>query len=677
MTFIQFIRILLTNLKYMATVALVAGGVVFMLTRNEKKLFSSHTLLHTGLVSGYTIESNQGGKTDYNYTNNELQNLINLATSRDTQEELALTLLTRLIRKGSSDSTISGDNFQYLVNELPESEIKKIKEANTREQSIKIIYNNYQEGQGNPFYDILVSKNELVGIEHLQAEIQVEREDNSDMIRMRYKTIDAATCQLTLKLLTEIFVRNHRSIKENQTTSVLDFFEQSTSLAASELEKVESELLEFQEVNRIINYYEQTRFISGKKEDLDEKYNEELMNQVAADSALNQIEMQLKQYISIPGLNQEVDFIRNKMVDVNKALLNKTFDGNPDQSQISALQLQAEELRMQLSANAMKNIEVLATPEGLETKDLLSQWLQQIVIRERSKARMDIMTQRKQEFEKIYDQFAPLGSRLKNIERKIDIAEKEYLENLHSYNQARLHKHNMLMTTNLKVLDQPFVPAKPEASKRIMLVLLATISGFLVVFAFIISVELLDPTLKSPANAQNVTGLKVAGVLPGMVGSDKKQELLKPVQQTCILQLSQQIKICLGKNDSSVSKVLVTSMQTGEGKSELIKLMQETNPDFKLIELPALLSTPFQPAQLSNADLVLVVSKANRVWGSADQNMMEKLNEVVPEKSQLVLNGAGIPALEDFIGELPKKRGIFRRIIKNMLSSGLKGRKGF
>ncbi len=78
MNLTTFIRLILKHYPKLLLSGIIIGSIVYFLTMGEKKLYTSNTLINTGLVSGYSLESQKDNKTDYAYTNNEIQNLINI-----------------------------------------------------------------------------------------------------------------------------------------------------------------------------------------------------------------------------------------------------------------------------------------------------------------------------------------------------------------------------------------------------------------------------------------------------------------------------------------------------------------------------------------------------------------------------------------------------------------------
>ena len=112
------------------------------------------------------------------------------------------------------------------------------------------------------------------------------------------------------------------------------------------------------------------------------------------------------------------------------------------------------------------------------------------------------------DFMQLYRQYAPLGAKLKRIEREIEIHEKEYLEILHHLGLARLKQQNAEMMSNMKVLDIPTLPINPEPSKKkIFIIVVSFFSAIFYVFGLFIF-ELLDKRVKNPTKLARFTKIK-------------------------------------------------------------------------------------------------------------------------------------------------------------------------
>lgn len=109
-----------------------------------------------------------------------------------------------------------------------------------------------------------------------------------------------------------------------------------------------------------------------------------------------------------------------------------------NEEELQVLREKQETLKAELSNHLAKRFEYGRTTDGVQVKDLLAEWLKYTLMLDESNARIRVFQNRKEYFMKLYDEFSPLGSRIAQMEREIGIEEKNYLQQLHSLNQAML-----------------------------------------------------------------------------------------------------------------------------------------------------------------------------------------------------------------------------------------------
>lgn len=588
MNLVQFIRLFLRHATWIILIAVSLAVFVFNATKDEKRTYSTEGLVNTGLVSGYNIESQGGGKTDYFYTSAELDNILNLISAYETNEELGTHLLAEvMMHENPPGNVILPANLQELRLDIGGNLWDSLSVIGDHEKTMENLTAYREEkGEKNPIQEILYSKHPIFGIETLTG-VKVVREGKSDMIRLSYTTVDPGICQRTLIVLIDIFRRKHRAIKESQTANVLDYFEAATNASAKRLRESEERMKRFQEESRIINYYEQTRFIANKREDLFESYLNQVMNLVAADSAIKTVERQLNQRNILGLVNQDLMRKRDSLSSVvSKIAQLDLLDGDTILAKpyVDSLRNIAQGLRNQIVSRTDTIQRIQRTPRGTEIEMLLNTWLENLLKMEDAAARLQVIEKRKEEFEEIYDAFAPLGSTLKRLEREINVAEREYLENLHSLNMARLHKQNMLMATNLKVVDVPFFPTAPDPSSRMMLVIVAFLAGFILPVAVVIAMEYFDKTLKKPGWAARMTELEIIGILPRLGQKKRYRRRVKEefLEERPIGLLLQHLKIELSRrNAKKPVRILILSTRDSEGKTMVGYLLSKYLRSFR------------------------------------------------------------------------------------------------
>ncbi|MEL7248486.1 MAG: hypothetical protein AAFO03_08710 [Bacteroidota bacterium] len=716
MTFKTFFRILRRNFLLMLAGGLLAGSAAYWLMSQQKQEYVSEALVSTGIISSVSIKNTTGGKSaDRDYAQNELENLISLATAHKTREELATRLLAYYLSLPAADSRwISTAEFDFLHQEVFTAQLWSQK-GEGYEETLENLIAQRDAHEANDVQKIIYSDEAYFGIEYLEEQMQVYRKGNSDLLQFIYKTTDAAVCRHTLNMLLELFMEKHKDLKKNQSSEVSGFFAEATQKSADRLEKAESALLQFRVQNKIINYNEQTRTIAIRKEDLDELRFRENMNLQGVAATRERVETELGNRSALSELNEGLLSLRQEMSQVSEQLAKLEIAGEGDSpeggiARKRELQAREGELQDQMRRYVQQRFDFQQSPSGVKSEALLDEWLETIVAEEQGQAKMEVITQRQQEFSDIYGQYAPWGSQLKELQREIDLAEKEYLENLHSYNQALLHQQHTLMASNLELIDNPYLPIDKPDYKRFLLMILGFIGGSSSVFAVVMAFALLDDSLRTPQTVTEKMGLDVATLTPNLQ-APKRFRLRKQNHQAAHDQamalLLQQIKVETLQKDSSPKLILLTSTRREEGKtwigqqiSELLRaednrvlflhpieggaLPARTEKDnvgyemssrmldaeqldeldvfgelapfpeayhYVVLEIPALLTGKYPLALLRRFDLSLLVCRANRNWEAADQQALKTLQRATRSPIRVVLNGADLEILESFMGE--------------------------
>lgn len=589
------------------------------------------------------------------------------------------------------------------------------------EQTVRNLYNYKMQNDTNFIYGLLNYDYKHYSIKAL-SKITVSRLQTSDLIEITYETDDPGICQYTLIILCKILIKNFKLIKANQSDAVVEYFTEQVQKAQERLQRAEDELLAFNKEHNIINYDEQTKNIAAKKEELESAYQDEKMNMASAQAAIRKLENKLSTLAKVNLSNEEIIARRNELAQVTTriAYLETENDENNQYTQeIRTLKAKAEKLKAELE-KAINNVyNISNTTEGIPVKDVLNQWLENVIRYEESKAKLDVYNSRKLEFEKNYETFAPLGARLKRIEREINVAEQEYLSLLASLNEAKLKQQNIELTSNVKVIDYPYYPLSPKSTKKKFIVALSFIFVFLSLFILLIFIDYFDKKIKTPERAKEASKLEIAGVFP--VFPKRKKKIDYPLIKERITDLIIQ-DINLGRTALNNKKPNIScfiSTHEGEGKSFILKTVADKmslygldliaishntitsehvqfytyepginynisknivdlfknvqvnlNHDYVLIELPALLTHSFPSDIIKNIDQCFYICNARRPWTEADTKSIESLKHLLNREPKIILNGAIAESLESILGEIPRKRSKLRIFIKKLLFPG-------
>jgi len=682
MSFVQFIKLFFKNLKLLVLVPAVLALSIWYFTRHEKKFYSSETVIYTGIASGYSL--NGSNRPDFFATSNAFDNLLTLINSRDTKEEVAITLLsTHLYNAQHDPSILSWDSYEQLKKLIPEDVRNKLVKP-TLEETENAVAAYLKSSENNLLYNILNSDIPYYSLKALGG-IQALRINSSDLIKITYETNDAAICKHTLELLVDIFMKKHRLLREGQTGSVIAYFEKEVKASFHRLDSCEQIFLDFNKQNDIINYYEQTKAVAGEKENLYALNHNLEMERNAEEKAVDKINLDLKGRVYQSIYGSDLIKEREKLADVYNQIsmsevLGKDMSG-VQRKQIDSLKRVSSNIENELQSSMQKLNTQYNTPRGIPVKSVLDEWVKTTIGYEQSKARLTVMDKRKKEFEEEYKKFAPVGAILKKIERQITVAEQEYLELLHGLNLARLSQQNNELTSKINIVDPPFLPLKPNASKRAILIAVGFLGGFIIILAILLANFLLNKTLQQPLKAIEKIGAPLLGIYPLL---NEKKDFISKANLRIMQQLLSKLAF-----DKKPVVIGVISNQKSEGKSALIEVWQqeflrmnfsvysqiwkegesiETRPstDISFVEFPALDSTILNGQKIPKLDYTVLVCRANRIWTRIDKELLNIFSNTTATTPLLVLNGVSTDFAEEYIGEVPKKRSLIRSLIKRV-----------
>ncbi len=607
MKVIDLLRILGKNLVLLVLTPLVLVVLVFYLTRKPTYTYSSETTLYTGIATGSSVEMDKS--LSFFATNTAFDNLINVIKSRETQQQVAIRLLAQDLMLDKYDPKyISKQSFQNLQRITPEY-IKRLVVKNGKaipastpnktqgggtfsfesldttntmfmqpatidkaayEQTVRNLEAYMASSDTNFVYKLLNFSNPHYSIKAISS-VNVQRISSSDLVKLKYDSDDPGICQQTLVLLTEVCIKNYKRIKENRSDAVVKYFEFQLAQAAGRLKVGEDKLLQFNEENKIINYYEQSKAVAVVKEDLDVDYNNKRIKLAGLQAAIKRIEEKLNNQQQVTLKSGSIIEKRNQLSNINsKIAVAETIEYNKtiDNDKLVQLKTEAERLKDEIRKSVTDLYSYGNTTEGLPVSTLLSDWIANVIAYEDTKAGLGVLGERINEFQKQYAIYAPAGANIKRIEREISVSEQEFLEILHGLNLAKLKMQDAELSSTINAVDPPFFPLSPNPTKRKILIIVAGLVGFLIVLGSILAAEYFDDTLKNIRKVSKIIKLKVIGVYPKILLATGSLNF--PFVTNRLLEIIiQQIDLLTVKNSDSteVRTLLFLSSLSNEGKT--------------------------------------------------------------------------------------------------------------
>jgi len=674
---------------YMVLLPLIVGILAYILTSNMDKSFDVKTTIYTGIITGYNVDV-----SDSRNANVHLSNLINIITTERTLKVVSLRLLTRCLIYGDAEkntSYITAEHYQELEAIIPR-EVKALIDRQDEERTLNNLIAYERPNANNFVYGLLNYTHPYFSIPVLSQKIKVVQLDNSDLIEIGYSANDPGIAYNTLEILNEEFVKQYRELRYGETNNVIEFFRLELARLHEQLTAAEDSLIQYNIDHRIINYGEQTEQLTLMDAQYQMMDNDLLVNSSTSRALIDFYEYKLGDLANAIRTNNEFMDNLNAISKLNTQI--STLEITPEESDNSNLEQKKEQLE-----KAEKNINDLAIQLSQETastnnvsyETLVNQWLEQVVIREKTLAQIQARDIMREKLDRDFLYFSPIGAIINRKERNIGFVEGNYMSTLNALNQAILRQKNLEMTSaSLKVMNPPLFPLTSSPTARRMIILAAMLGILIAVIGYFLIVELLDRTLRDKMRAERITGGKVLGVFP-RANKVRYRRYNKAVDEMALKQLSTNLLPYFDGKQQRIVNLL--SMEDKDGKTHVAKALEEywksmglsvrrithdedflsedrqyvqakslseLCPDWKtdeiaIVEYPVLKNNPIAPSLLNAASINLMLVRANRTWKDTDQLMykrlLDKKEDEVP--MMLVLTQTERDAVQDFTGQLP------------------------
>ena len=674
---------------YMLLLPIIVGIIAYILTSNMDKSFDVKTTIYTGIITGYNVDV-----SDTRNANVHLSNLINIITTERTLKVVSLRLLTRCLIYGDAEkntSYITAEHYQELEAIIPR-EVKALIDRQDEERTLNNLIAYERPNANNFVYGLLNYTHPYFSIPVLSQKIKVVQLDNSDLIEIGYSANDPGIAYNTLEILNEEFVKQYRELRYGETNNVIEFFRLELARLHEQLTAAEDSLIQYNIEHRIINYGEQTEQLTVMDAQYQMMDNDLLVSSSTSRALIDFYEYKLGDLAKAIRTNNEFMDNLNAISKLNTQI--STLEITPEESDNSNLTQKKEQLEQaekNISDLAMQLSQETASTNNVSYETLVNQWLEQVVIREKTLAQIQARDIMREKLDRDFLFFSPIGAVINRKERNIGFVEGNYMSTLNALNQAILRQKNLEMTSaSLKVMNPPLFPLTSSPTARRMIVLAAMLGILIAVIGYFLIVELLDRTLRDKMRAERITGGKVLGVFP-RANKVRYRRYNKAVDEMALKQLSTNLLPYFDGKQHRIVNLL--SMEDKDGKTHVAKALEEywksmglsvrrithdedflsedrqyvqakslselcpdwDSNEIAIVEYPVLKNNPITPSLLNEASINLMLVRANRTWKDTDQliykRLLDKKEDEVP--MMLVLTQTERDAVQDFTGQLP------------------------
>ena len=696
--FRYIVRFLYKIRWYLIILPLIALVVAWFSTRNMERIYDTNTTIYTGMITAYNIEGGTGAAGGNSKA--QMTNLMLLITTDVTIHEVSLRLFARCMMYGNpnkDNNYISAEHYRQLSNSVP-AEVKALINHNS-ENATYANLKAYEKPSADNYLFGLTNYHPWFGINNITAKLKVLQLNNSDIIDIGYSSNDAGIAYNTLDILNEVFARQYAQLRYGETNNVIKFFEREVARLYRILTNAEDDLIRYNVEKRIINYGEQTKQLTILDADQKTSDNSLLIDKTTTRALMDYLERQLGDRAKIIKANKEftdqvTDISRIQSRISNLRLMNSEGGGTGVESQ---LELAKAERMLQDATNnvrsLVKDIEAgtYSTETGVKANDMISRWLDQVLLLEKTKAQESAQDVMREKLDKEILYYAPIGATVARKDRHISFIEGNYMEMLKALNAARLRQKNLQMSTaTLRVLNPPMFPMNAQPTNRIMILLGAFLLTFFLTAMYFFIIELLDRTLRDRMRSERITKVPVMGCFP-KESTLRYRRFNKTIADMALRNLSKTLLPHFKEGQQNVLNLLSTDAANGksyiaqelenywisiglqvrrltydedflaeDSRFIMAKDIKDICPDIlpneiAIIEYPNLDDNSIPSGLLNMGTINLMVTRANRTWKDVDQKALKELQAQLKDQNTLFmyLTECQRYAVEEFVGQLP------------------------
>lgn len=473
-------------------------ALCYMLLQQKADVYKSEALLYTGIMSGIDIESLSDRK-DYSQINANFNNLITIASSKETHLQVAVDVLAHSLSDGYA--FLSDDTKSMLIESLSDSIFVKMEGHDP-----KMYIRNELAANDEAFTELLYKSQSPWSVKSI-SEIKSIRIPSSDLINLSYESSDQHLSKYTLDATIEVFSEKYTNMKKAEAQQALEYFEQKLVDVTQKLNTIDNNLAEFKSGNKIIDYDEQSKFMANQTEELRAKIAEQRTRLQGARNSLVQLQSKIDISQQKYEMNFDLNAKRKKINQLSEDLV--VAEINKNDIKRKRLQSEIDALQMQINSDVSQIYQARQEAGGVSSEQLVEMWLENTMIESDAQAKLNVYQQELLNLENKSTDLAPMGSELDKLKRQKELAESEYREVVNNLNQAKVRAQKMNLINGITVVDAPKIPLEPNDTKIIILTVLVFLITFGAVLSIMALVALSSKKMFNQQEVEDVLGIEV------------------------------------------------------------------------------------------------------------------------------------------------------------------------
>lgn len=556
MDLIYLLKVLYRKIWIILAVPLIAGIAAFFFTRDIEKKYKSIAQLSTGFTTNNRVQITKEN-FDYFESKANFENMVEMMKSDVIGSMVSYSLLLHDLeetapfrRKGPSLPLADRDSI-----------IKKLK-YNLANFELLTSYNEFE----NRIIGLRDEKGYDFSKWIKEKELTIERIRDTDFIKVEFLSENPFLSAYVVNKLCDEYIRYNNTLKSTVTEESLEFFAKQVELKKSELDLKTEELNSFKTTNQVYNYEKESGTRLGQLSEYEIKLQEEENRLNGLSISLKNINARIANYNRGNDSNAKLLELRGKINELNQIYIN---GGSKDKELANTIKGLQDQLQAEMEKHDMQYDHADKKPKTL--KELQAEREELELEYEIASSNLASIRNKVNSLQSNVSRIGSKESTIASLERERDNAFKDYTTANEKYNEAK--SKSLITGSGVKLMVKGQPNAKPESSKRLIIIVLAMVACGALCLGTIILTEYFDYRLKTPDKFESFSKLKLIGYINQI--DTKKIDLNYLFKQKEEREEVEQIKHFLRKirfviDNSGKRVLLVSSTKVGEGKTFII-----------------------------------------------------------------------------------------------------------
>ncbi|WKV12885.1 exopolysaccharide transport family protein [Marivirga harenae] len=541
-------------------IPIISVAVAVLLTMNLKPTYKSNSQIATGFTTneGVSVTDERFNLREVDLKFNNLLAVMKSGTILNmVSYKMTVNRINKQLESGKTDEKFTEDEL-LLAESIFQSYLRKQESFSIEDENSKLlrdILNDY----GFTF-------------NFFRNGFDIKRQPNTDFIQVSFVSGNPDRSAEAVNTYCDEFLRYYATTKRESSSESVTFFEELKKRKKDELDAKNQALKVFKSNNNLLTGRTDGDSRSSQLYELESQRDQINNNIYGLTLKLEDYRTTLSEKtsgnsnISTSNSNERILNIKKKIDNLNEKFISS---GSNNAQLLDSLNLLRQQYKVELGL--MERGSSPQSTQGLsagEIRDLIKSTEIELQVQE---SRLSDINYKINSIRGSLSSYANNEAILSTLERDVEVASNEYLAAVEKFNEAQ----NKLMASagSIRQVYKAVPPASPEPSKRFIIIILAGFATFGLCVFVIILLEIIDTSIKTPAQFERLTGLRLSGSLVKI--DTKKLNYLNLFTKKQEQEELEQFKHFLRKiryeiENDNAKTFLITSTKVGVGKTFVI-----------------------------------------------------------------------------------------------------------